>query len=158
MQSEFPIEPGLTIGIGDEKISCNSHPFCYYINRGKGNGPEPTNQQKEPAMAKTVNYTEEQVKALVGAYDNAGSQDSRDEVVAEFAEKFGKSIASIRAKLSREGVYVKRERMTKDGRKVERKAAKVARIATYSSKPEEFFESLEKANAAVLDELLAMLS
>ena len=109
-------------------------------------------------MTKAVNYTEEQVKALVGAYDNAGSQDARDEVVSTFAEKFGKSVASIRAKLSREGVYVKKERMTKDGRKVERKSVKVATIASLSSKDESFFESLEKANASVLDELIKMLT
>ena len=108
-------------------------------------------------MAKAVNYTEEQVKALVGAYDNAGSQDARDEVVSSYAEKFGKSVASIRAKLSREGVYIKKERLSKDGSKVERKAAKVARIAEKSSRPLEFFDSLEKANATVLDELLSML-
>lgn len=109
-------------------------------------------------MTKAVNYTEEQVKALVGAYGNAGSQEARDEVVSSFAESFGKSVASIRAKLSREGVYIKKERLSKDGSKVERKAAKVARIAEHSAKPLEFFDSLEKATGAVLDELLEMLN
>jgi hypothetical protein len=51
----------------------------------------------------TVNYTEEQVSVLVAAYvKNPGN-----EVVANFAEKFGKSVASIRSKLVREGVYQK---------------------------------------------------
>ena len=112
---------------------------------------------EETQMAKTVNYTEEQVKALVGAYDNAGSQEARDSVVETFSQSLGKSVASIRAKLSREGVYVKKERLSKDGSKVERKAEKVTRIAEHSEKPLEFFDSLEKATGAVLDELLNML-
>lgn len=109
-------------------------------------------------MAKAVNYTEEQVKALVGAYVNAGSQDARDEVVTTFAESFGKSVASIRAKLSRENVYVKKERTRKDGSKVERKSVKVATIASLLSIDESQIESLEKATASTLDILIKGLT
>ena len=109
-------------------------------------------------MAKAVNYTEEQVNALVGAYVNAGSQDARDEVVTSFAESFGKSVASIRAKLSRENVYVKKERTRKDGSKVERKSVKVATIASLLSVDESQIESLEKATASTLDLLIKGLT
>lgn len=108
-------------------------------------------------MAKIANYTEEQVKALVEAYVNAGDYDSQQAVIESFHVKLGKTIASIRAKLTREGVYQKKVATRKNGSKVERKAAKVARIAEHSSRSLEFFDSLEKANATVLDELLTML-
>lgn len=51
--------------------------------------------------AKTVTYTAEQTAELVAAYSAA----STAETVATFAEKFGKSVKSIVAKLAREGVY-----------------------------------------------------
>ena len=51
----------------------------------------------------TVNYTEAQVAELVDAYEAEPGQ----AVVEAFAEKFGKSVASIRSKLVREGVYQK---------------------------------------------------
>lgn len=50
---------------------------------------------------KTVTYTAEQTAELVAAY----SASSTAETVATFAEKFGKSVKSIVAKLAREGVY-----------------------------------------------------
>lgn len=51
---------------------------------------------------KTANYTAEQTAELVAAY----KAEATAETVASFAEKFGKSVKSIVAKLSREGVYV----------------------------------------------------
>ena len=51
--------------------------------------------------AKTVTYTAEQTAAMVAAYAAAPTA----ETVATFAEKFGKSVKSIVAKLAREGVY-----------------------------------------------------
>lgn len=53
-----------------------------------------------------VNYTDEMVAEVVADYQAADSVNARDEVVTAYAEKFGKSVASIRAKLVREGVYV----------------------------------------------------
>lgn len=52
-------------------------------------------------MTKTVTYTAEQTAELVAAYVAAPSA----ETVATFAEKFGKTVKSIVAKLSREQVY-----------------------------------------------------
>lgn len=77
---------------------------------------------------KTPNYTEEQTAELVDAYTDADSQGQRDKVVNEFADKFGKSVRSIRQKLVREGVYVRKEYKSKTGEKPEQKSAIVADI------------------------------
>ncbi len=58
-------------------------------------------------MAKTVNYTPEQVKEMLSAYDPKADQKTRDSVVLALAERFGRHIRSIRAKLVAEKVYVK---------------------------------------------------
>lgn len=65
------------------------------------------------AKAKTVNYTTEQTDELVGAYTAASDDSERAQVVAEYAEKFGKKPRSLIAKLSREGVYVARAKVSK---------------------------------------------
>ena len=70
-------------------------------------------------MAKTENYTADMVTEMVAAYTAApeGQSDAdvaaRDAVVANLAEKFGKSPKSIRAKLSRENVYIPKETKSK---------------------------------------------
>ena len=110
-------------------------------------------------MSKTVNYTAEQVKTLVSAYKAANSQESRDSVVNSFANDLGKSVASIRAKLSREGVYVKKETATKKASSNIKKAAKVAQIAARcDAKDLDLWDSLEKTTHYVLDEILKKLS
>jgi hypothetical protein len=57
-------------------------------------------------MAATVTYTAEQTAELKAAYVAAPTA----ETVAVFAEKFGKTVKSIVAKLAREGVYKKAEK------------------------------------------------
>ncbi len=57
-------------------------------------------------MAATVTYTAEQTSELVAAYKASATP----ETVAIFAEKFGKTVKSIVAKLAREGVYKKAEK------------------------------------------------
>lgn len=57
-------------------------------------------------MTKIVNYTPEQTTELVSAY----KAEPTPETVETFAEKFGKTVKSVVAKLSREGVYVKAEK------------------------------------------------
>lgn len=60
-------------------------------------------------------YTQEQTTEMVLAYERVSGlgEERRNAVVAEYAEKFGKTEASIRAKLSRAGVYVKKEPKSK---------------------------------------------
>jgi hypothetical protein len=58
------------------------------------------------------------------------------------------------AKLSKEGVYVKKAYVTKKGEKPVAKAELVAKLATFAGKEVEAFDSLEKANKAVLEALV----
>ena len=82
-----------------------------------------------------------------------GSWDAR--TVDNLAEQFGKSVRSIIAKLSREGIYVTQERTTKTGEPVVRKAELVAQI-------EDNFgielPTLVKASKSDLQELLNAIS
>lgn len=98
----------------------------------------------------TVNYTDEMVTELVGAYTEAETDSARTEVVNQYAEKFGKNAASIRAKLVREGVYVAKAKVTKAGDPIVRKADLVAQIEATTGVE---FPSLVKASKADLVEL-----
>lgn len=109
-------------------------------------------------MAKTVNYTPEMTKEIVSAYEAADNYDARAEVIANMAEKFGKSVASVRQKLSREGVYKKKEYANKAGEKPVSKAALVMSIADAIGLDAEVCDSLEKANKRVLLALVDALN
>ena len=74
---------------------------------------------------KTVNYTPEQTAELVTAYQAAPTA----ETVSAFAEKLGKTTRSIVAKLSREGVYKKKEYVGKTGEKPVKKDALADKLA-----------------------------
>jgi hypothetical protein len=97
---------------------------------------------------KVVNYTPEQVQELVQKYQ-AGV------AVELIAEDLGKSVRSIVAKLSREGVYQPKTRAQAGARVT--KAELVQRIAQLCDRTDEQFESLEKANQEVLNRLLEVL-
>lgn len=105
-------------------------------------------------MAKTPNYSAEAESTIREAF--AGEVDHQA-AVAELAETLGRSVASVRQKAVRMGLYVKPAKVSKDGSKIETKAAKVARLATACGKDAEDFDSLEKATKAVLDSLIAAL-
>ena len=97
---------------------------------------------------KTVNYTPEQVAQLVQDYQRGVS-------VEELAQNLGKSVRSVVAKLSREGVYVAKTRNSQAARVT--KAELVERIARVCDRNSEQFESLEKANQDVLTRLVEVL-
>jgi hypothetical protein len=94
------------------------------------------------ASEKTVTYTAEQTSALVSGY-KAG------ETVEALASTLGKSVRSVVAKLSREGVYKAKSK----AKGVERvtKAMLVASIAASTGATEESLESLEKATHEALE-------
>lgn len=98
--------------------------------------------------ATKTNYTEAQTLELVTRYQ-AG------ETVEALAEAVGKSVRSVVAKLSREGVYQAKTKAKGVARV--RKAELVERLATACGVPSELFESLEKANHEVLEHLVAQL-
>ena len=101
--------------------------------------------------AKAVNYTAEQTVAIVNAYQ-AG------ETVEALAERFQKSVRSIVAKLSREGVYKKKEYTTKNGEKVVKKDAHADAIGAILKLPENDIESLTKCNKAALRAIFEALA
>jgi len=97
----------------------------------------------------TKNYTEAQEAEMIalGSIDNV--------VAMQLAEKFGKNVASIRAKAVRLGVYQAKERVSKSGAAIERKEAIVAEIASLVGKN---MEGLEKAPKQALVAIRAALS
>jgi hypothetical protein len=105
----------------------------------------------EKNMTKTLekNYTEAQEAEMIalGSIDNV--------VAMQLAEKFGKNVASIRAKAVRLGVYQAKERVSKSGAAIERKEAIVAEIASLVGRN---MEGLEKAPKQALVAIRAALS
>ena len=104
--------------------------------------------------AKTVNYTAEQTAEMVSAYVANPSQ----ETIAMFAEKFGKSVRSIVAKLSREKVYQAKSYETKTGEKPVKKDSMADAIGSVLKLTEAETESLTKANKTALAKIFAALA
>lgn len=103
------------------------------------------------AKAKAVNYTAEQVASMVADY-KAGIAEGVENsaLVKTIAEKVGKGVRSVVAKLSREGVYKKAEYKAKDGSKAETKSEIVEKIAEKLDVPAETVGSLEAATKQAL--------
>lgn len=95
--------------------------------------------------SKVVNYTQEQVTQIVEGY-KAG------ETAEVLAAKIGKSVRSVVAKLSREGVYVAKAK----GNKTEAvtKAKLIEKIAEKAGVDVTILASLEKANKEALEALV----
>ena len=108
-----------------------------------------TDGEKYMTKEVTKNYTEAQEAEMIalGSIDNV--------VAMQLAEKFGKNVASIRAKAVRLGVYQAKERVSKSGAAIERKEAIVAEIASLVGKN---MEGLEKAPKQALVAIRAALS
>ena len=101
--------------------------------------------------AKTVNYTAEQTAAIVADYQ-AGV------TVESIAQNLSKSVRSIVAKLSREGVYQKKAYKTKTGETVVKKDAHADAIGSVLKLTEAETESLTKANKTALVKIFAALA
>ena len=104
--------------------------------------------------SKAVNYTAQNVEQIVSTYQLCASDESRKIAVANLAKELGKTVRSIIAKLSREGVYVSPQKATKTGAAVIRKEAIVADIASHIGVDFESIKSLGKATKADLAMLL----
>ena len=100
---------------------------------------------------KAKNYTEEMVAEMTKLY----TANPNRETVDVLATKFGKSVRSIIAKLSREGVYIAQPRITKSGEPVVRKAELVAQINAHFGVD---FPTLVKASKVDLQNLVNHLS
>jgi hypothetical protein len=113
------------------------------------------------AAEKTVNYTEAQTAELVAAFNAVRDQsrEVRDAVVTEFAAKFGRTVRSIRAKLSVEKVYIAKEYVTKTGETVQKKDDWADAIAKFvPNLTEAETESLTKANKTALAKIGSVLA
>lgn len=101
--------------------------------------------------AKAVNYTPEQTAQIVNAYKNG-------DTVESIAEALGKSVRSIVAKLSREGVYQKKVYKTKTGEAVVKKDAHAEAIGAILKLAENDVDSLTKANKSALRAIFEALA
>lgn len=93
-----------------------------------------------------VNYTEEQVTMLVEGY-KAGTS------VEDLAVQVGKTVKSVVAKLSREGVYKAKAKAT--GKGATTKADLVAKLAVELDLDPKALQSLDKATKEALEALVA---
>jgi hypothetical protein len=96
-----------------------------------------------------MNYSEEQTKHIVQAYQLNPNRDT----VEMLAEELQKSIKSIIGKLSREGVYRREIYKTKTGELPVTKMEIVSNIADYLGIEVESLAGLEKAPKATLKKL-----
>ena len=106
---------------------------------------------------KVVNYTDEMVARLHEVYDGTADEEVRDAQVAQLAEELGKSAQSIRAKLTREKLYVPKAKVPA-GKNTVRKAALVAAIADELGMDHDAAGSLEKVTKVVLINLVKALA
>ena len=100
---------------------------------------------------KTVNYTAEQTAMLRDEYLAGVS-------VETLAASVGKTVRSVVAKLSREGVYVAKTYTTKTGEAVAKKDAVADAIGSVLMLTEAETESLTKANKTALAKIFAALA
>jgi hypothetical protein len=100
---------------------------------------------------KAVNYTADQTAKLVADYQAGIS-------VETLAEGFGKSVRSIVAKLSREGVYQKKVYTTKTGEPVQKKDMTADAIGRILNLSEADTDSLTKANKRALKAIFDALA
>ena len=105
------------------------------------------------ATVKTA-YTTEQTVELVNAY----KAEPTAETVTAFAEKFGKTVKSVIAKLSREGVYQKKEYVSKSGQKPEKKDSVADAIGAILKMSDGEIDSLAKANKTALQKIFTALA
>lgn len=101
--------------------------------------------------AAVVNYTPEMTAEMVEGYTSGMT-------VEMLAEKFGKTARSVIAKLSREGVYVKKEYVSKTGEKPVKKDATADAIGAILRLSENDTSSLAKANKVALKAIFDALA
>jgi hypothetical protein len=101
--------------------------------------------------SKTVNYTPEQTAKMVADYAAGVSTET-------LAAVLGKTVRSIVAILSREGVYKAKTYTTKTGQPVVKKDAHADAIGAILKMSENEIESLTKANKTALEKIFSALA
>ena len=100
---------------------------------------------------KIVNYTPEQTVQMVADYQSGIT-------VETIAESMGKTVRSVIAKLSREGVYQRKAYVSKTGEKPVKKDTVADAIGAILRLTESEIESLAKANKSALQKVFAALA
>jgi len=100
---------------------------------------------------KIVNYTPEQTAQMLVDYSSGVTVES-------IAESLGKTVRSVVAKLSREGVYRKKEYVSKTGEKPVKKDAHADAIGAILKLSEGEIDSLTKANKSALKTIFEALA
>lgn len=102
---------------------------------------------------KPANYSKELTEKIVSAYTAEGVDTDADRkaVLMILSEETGKNVKSLRAKLVREGVYVKPAYVTKSGGASETKDRIVASIAELLNVTEAQLGGLENATKPALE-------
>ena len=98
---------------------------------------------------KEVNYTEAMTARLHEVYDSESDEAQREAAILDLSDELERSVPSIRAKLTREGVYVPKAKAPA-GKNVVRKAQIVTAIAAKLDVQEDIVGSLEKATKNTL--------
>ncbi len=101
--------------------------------------------------AKNVNYTPEQTEQMKAQYLSGITAE-------EIAQMLGKTVRSVVAKLSREGVYVAKTYVSKSGEPVAKKDMVADSIGLVLGLTEAETESLTKANKTALAKIFAALA
>jgi hypothetical protein len=109
------------------------------------------------AATKTVNYTPEMTSEILAAAAANGGKISSD-IAATLAEKMGRTLRSVIAKASREGVYSAKEYTTKKGEKPVKKDSMADAIGAVLKLTEAETDSLAKANKTVLLKIFTALA
>ena len=100
---------------------------------------------------KAVNYTAEQTTKMVADYTGGVT-------VETIAETLGKSVRSVVAKLSREGVYKPKAYVSKTGEKPVKKDVHADAIGAVLGLTEPEIDSLTKANKTALVKIFTALA
>ena len=101
--------------------------------------------------AKPVNYTAEQTARVISDYQSGVT-------VEAIALSLGKTVKSVTAKLSREGVYKKKAYTSKTGEPVVKKDSVADAIGAILNLQENDIESLTKANKSALQAIFTALA
>jgi response regulator RpfG family c-di-GMP phosphodiesterase len=100
---------------------------------------------------KAVNYTPEQTTKMVADY-------TQGVTVEAIAHELSKTVRSVIAKLSREGVYKAKEYKTKTGEAVQKKDETADAIGAVLKMSEGEIDSLTKANKTALKKIWEALA
>ena len=103
-----------------------------------------------------MSYTEAETATVREAYLSAETDAERQSALEALSAELGKSVASLRQKLVREGVYVSKTK-TETGTAKVLKSDLVAQVAQELGVEEEVVESLEKATRKTLELILEAL-